>query len=204
MIFQSSDLEFSYSRGPKFIYPDITLKRGECALLLGPSGSGKSTLLHTLAGLQEPNGGEVRLNETNLFQLPAAQRDKFRGENICIIFQKSHFLPYLNIFENLSLGKNSSQSEKYAVLENLQISHLAKKLPAECSIGELQRASIARAVLQKPKLILADEPTSALDDANAERVGNLLKASAEKHQACLLVVTHDARLKPLFTKTYAL
>lgn len=204
MIFQSSDLEFSYSKGPKFTYPDITLKRGECALLLGPSGAGKSTLLHTLAGLQKPKGGKVLLDNTNLFNCSAAQRDKFRGENISIIFQKSHFLPYLNILENLGLGKKSSHNEKCAVLENLQITHLAKKLPAECSIGELQRASIARAVLQKPKLILADEPTSALDDANAQRVGHLLKASAEKHQACLLVVTHDARLKPLFTKTYTL
>lgn len=204
MIFQSSELEFSYSKSAKFKYPNITLERGKCALLLGPSGAGKSTLLHLLAGLQEPASGKVIINGTNLFQLSGAQRDKFRGENICIIFQKSHFLPYLTIQENLNLGKNRSPSEVKEVLESLQIDHLAPKLPAECSVGEQQRASIARAILQKPKLILADEPTSALDDTNAQRVGQLLKATAENHQAALLIVTHDARLKSMFSKTYSL
>lgn len=204
MALQSLNLEFSYSAEKHFYFPNINLQAGQSALLLGPSGAGKTTLLHLLAGLMLPLSGEVKIDGTKMFSLTASQRDKFRGQNLAVVFQKSYFLPYLSIRENLLLAAKNPRLSVKATLKQLQVEHILLKKPAQCSIGEQQRASIARAILQQPKVILADEPSSALDDANALKVGAMLKNAAEQHGAALLVVTHDARLKPMFNKTYQL
>jgi putative ABC transport system ATP-binding protein len=126
-----------------------------------------------------------------------------------IIFQRSYFLPYLSIGENLKLaaqmqGLKISSAQAKNALEKLNVAHVAQHKPANCSVGEQQRASIARAILHEPKLILADEPTSALDDINAEKVTQTLLQVAAEQKAALLIVTHDSRLKNLISKTYAL
>ena len=209
MALQSSELSFKYNAQSSFVFPPLGLKPAESALLLGPSGSGKSTLLHLLAGLLEPAKGEVTIGAQNLHALKGQARDRFRGEHLGIIFQRSHFLPYLTICENLKLAaqaQNARVSTKqiHHLLDRLNIGALAAKKPSDCSLGEQQRAAIARAILHKPQLILADEPTSALDDHNAQKVTKLLQQMAQEAQAALLIVTHDGRLKEHISKTYML
>jgi len=209
MILQSSELKFSYPQTEKLRFPDVNIDAGEAALLLGPSGSGKSTLLHLFAGLLPIQEGNVSVVNTNLTSLNERKKEEFRARNIGLVFQRSFFLPYLSLQENLELssryqGRKSSKPEIEQLFDQLQIHHLKDKLPSECSLGEQQRASIARALLQKPALILADEPSSALDDANAGKVAELLLSLVNEYQSSLLVVTHDQRLKSLIPKSYSL
>lgn len=128
--------------------------------------------------------------------------DKFRGQNIGIVFQKPHFIASISILQNLLLTqslaeKPRNKTEIMAILDGLEISHRASAKPSQLSQGELQRASVARAVLNKPRVILADEPTSALDDESCEQVVELLQKTAAELGAALLIVTHDGRLKDI-------
>jgi lipoprotein-releasing system ATP-binding protein len=198
MILQAEKISFYYDINQPFQIPDIRLDRGEQLLILGKSGSGKTTILHILAGLLHPKSGEVSIGGTSLYSLKGTQLDKFRGKNIGIIFQKPHILAPLTVEENLLLanyfaGKKTDRIN--SVLQDLGIVHKKKSLVNNLSEGEAQRVSIARALVNEPKLILADEPTASLDDENAEAVVKLLKAQAEKHQAALVIVTHDQRVK---------
>lgn len=198
MILKAEKISFYYDPIHPFQIPDIQLDKGQQLLILGKSGSGKTTILHILAGLLQPKSGEVLIDGTSLYSLKGTQLDKFRGKNIGIIFQKPHILPPLTVEENLSLanyfaGKKTDQIN--AVLADLGIGDKKKSLVNHLSEGEAQRVSIARALVNKPKLILADEPTASLDDENAEIVVKLLKEQADKHQAALVIVTHDQRVK---------
>lgn len=209
MVIQSSELKFSYQETDDFHFPDLKLEASEAALLLGPSGSGKSTLLHLLSGLLKPQAGEIQILGANFGQMTERAKEKFRAQNIGLIFQQSFFLPYLSLKENLLLsaryqGHKVKEEQVLSLFDQLQISQLANKKPGECSLGEQQRASIARALLQKPALILADEPSSALDDKNANKVAELLLSLVEASNSALLVVTHDQRLKSLIPKSYSL
>jgi putative ABC transport system ATP-binding protein len=174
-------------------------------LILGPSGSGKTTLLHLLGGLLSPSTGNITLDDLHYSAFSPAKLDKFRGENIGIVFQKAHAVQSLSVMENLLLaqqlgGKILDKKKIMDLLERLQIAHKANQKPNRLSAGEQQRVAIARAVINQPRLILADEPTSALDDKNSTEVQNLLKESADAVKAILLVVTHDNRLKATFPK----
>lgn len=194
---------FDSAGGTSLKFPDIACQTGEHWLLLGQSGSGKTTLLHLLAGLRTPQSGEIKVNDTILNQLSGAKLDQFRGREIGVIFQQSHFLRALTVGENLALARQlvglpADSSKISALLEQLNIGHKINALPSELSVGEQQRAAIARALVNDPTVILADEPTSALDDKNTEQVVALLKAQAKAANATLLVVTHDNRLKNIF------
>jgi ABC-type lipoprotein export system ATPase subunit len=203
---KTKNLTFGYAtETPEMVFPDIDLQRGEQGLLLGQSGSGKTTLLHLLGGLLSPKSGEIWVNDQNLSQLNGAKLDHFRGKNIGIIFQTAHFVRSLTVEENLILaqqlgGNKSDKSLIINFLEKLNLGHKLKSKPHELSIGEAQRANIARALINAPSLILADEPTSALDDKNAEEVIGLLEQQAAAVNATLLIVTHDGRLKKYFKK----
>lgn len=204
----TQDLSYAYNgdRSAALQFPDFRCETGEHWLLLGQSGSGKTTLLHLLAGLRTPLTGKIRINETILNELPSRKAmDHFRGRNIGVIFQQSHFVRSLNVQENLMLaqtlaGLKPDLKAIEALLNDLNLSHKIKARTSELSIGEQQRVNIARAVVNKPTVILADEPTSALDDVNTEKVINLLKMEAEAAKATLLIVTHDNRLKSVFDK----
>ena len=194
---------FDSAEGTSLKFPDFTCQTGEHWLLLGQSGSGKTTLLHLLAGLRTPQSGEIRVNDTVLNQLSGAKLDQFRGKEIGVIFQQSHFLRALTVEENLALARQlvglpPDASKIKGLLERLNIGHKLNALPSELSVGEQQRVAIARALVNDPTIILADEPTSALDDKNTEQVVALLKAQAQAANATLLVVTHDNRLKNIF------
>jgi putative ABC transport system ATP-binding protein len=205
----TKQLQFSYTRNQVMNFPDFSLQKGEHWLLLGQSGSGKTTLLHLLGGLLSPTSGSIQVGNTELGQLRASALDQFRGKNIGIVFQKSHFVRALTIGENLALaqqlaGLKPNRERIVELLERLNIGDKFRLKPDRLSIGEQQRAAIARALVNQAPIILADEPTSALDDHNATEVIDLLEEQAKALGSTLLVVTHDKRLKDRFPNQIAL
>lgn len=204
---ETKSLEFSYDNSFVFKFPDIKLKSNENLLVLGNSGIGKSTLLHNLAGILRPKSGSIMIFDQDITKLSELELDKFRGQNIGIIFQRSHFVNSLTVGENLELAQFLGRNKKGNIketLNNLKILDKINKKPKELSQGERQRASIALAIINSPKLILADEPTSSLDDTNCSNVIKILKEQALKYQAQLIVITHDSRLKKHFKKSISL
>ena len=201
-------LNFKYNEQASFSFPDINLGKDENLLIIGSSGIGKTTLLHLLAGLLESNSGSINLYGQDISKLTQHQIDKFRGQNIGIVFQKPHFVNSLTVKENLQLaqylGNKKDQNRIIDILSSLDILDKENKKPKKLSQGEKQRASIAMAIVNSPKLILADEPTSSLDDENCDRVIKLLKKQASEFKAQLIVITHDKRIKKHFKKSIKL
>ncbi|MCB9289055.1 MAG: ATP-binding cassette domain-containing protein [Lewinellaceae bacterium] len=200
---ETHSLEYSYDKRSSLTFPDITCREGEHWLLLGQSGSGKTTLLHLLGGLLSPQKGTVKVADTELNKLSSSAMDRFRGRKIGIIFQTAHFVRALTLEENLILaqrlaGLRADRKRIDELLGRLSLGHKLYAKPDNLSVGEQQRASIARAIVNRPAIILADEPTSALDDANCDKVAHLLEEQASVVGATLLVVTHDGRLKEKF------
>ena len=199
---KTESLKFSYDGKKYFDFPDINLDSGENLLIIGNSGIGKTTLLHLLAGILKPESGSINISGTDISKFSDTELDKFRGDNIGIVFQKPHFISSLTINENLKLAKYLSPSKTSGdankILESLNIKDKYQQKPNQLSEGEKQRASIALALINSPSLILADEPTSSLDDFNCDNVIKLLKTQAKDHKAQLIVITHDARLKKHF------
>lgn len=203
---QTDNLSFSYSNGPSFSFPNFRLEKKDVLLILGQSGKGKTTLLHLLAGLMEPNAGTVTIDEQSISELNGNNRDSFRGKNIGIVFQQAQFIRSVSVMQNLQLARSLAgmkNDEVFAqeLLAELGIADKANNRPSELSIGERQRAGIARALVTKPKVVLADEPTSALDDQNCELVADLLQKTVTGHGAALVIVTHDQRLKNRFSNS---
>lgn len=186
-------------------FPDITLGKGEKCLLLGQSGCGKTTLLHLIAGLLTPAKGTVSIDGKVLGEMSQRALDQFRGQKIGIVFQQNHLLHSLNALENLLAaqyfsGVAKDETRAKLLLEKLGIASKLNAKPQELSQGQRQRLAIARALVNKPALLLADEPTSSLDDRNSQEVLDLLQQHAQEEGAALLVVTHDNRLKGAFEK----
>lgn len=196
-----------YGQKNELDFNDWRIDKGEQWLLLGDSGSGKTTLLHIIAGLLKPQKGSVIINDTDLYSISARQRDNFRGRNMGMVFQRPHLLKSLTITENLliaqSFAKLPTDKNRIAeILDSLNISAKKDSYPGELSEGQLQRVSIARAVINKPALLLADEPTSSLDDKNAISVIELLISQSLQNGSALVVATHDKRVKELLSKQY--
>jgi putative ABC transport system ATP-binding protein len=174
--------------------------KGQAVLLLGPSGSGKTTLMHAISGLIRPTEGTISVAGLALAGMRPAALDRFRGQHFGIVFQTLRLVRALSVEQNLALalalaGKPKDPARIQAVLERLSLGGLAKAKPQRLSVGEGQRAAIARAVVTQPSVILADEPTSALDDGNAQRALELLLSEAQGCGAALVIATHDRRLK---------
>nr|WP_121273466.1 ATP-binding cassette domain-containing protein [Pedobacter schmidteae] len=198
-----------YPGGHAISFKDWQINNGTQWLLLGESGSGKTTLLHILTGILQPAKGEVYINDTSIYGLSSKALDQFRGQNIGIIFQRPHLIKSLSIADNLVLAQSfaglpADLHRVNEVLTSLGIADKKKSYPNELSHGQLQRVSIARAVINKPALLIADEPTSSLDDKNATAVLSLLMQQSGLNQATLVVATHDKRVKDAFTNTYEL
>jgi ABC-type lipoprotein export system ATPase subunit len=201
----SKGLSYQYNGGLELIFPDIECNVGENVLILGQSGCGKTTLLNLIGGLLKIQKGELFIKNTSIKELSTREMDVFRGKHIGFVFQKPHFIASINVLENVMMASkftHEKQSRERAIelLDKLGIRQKAYKLPSTLSSGEQQRASIARAMFNKPALILADEPTSALDDFHCQQVIGLLEKSAKEEGATLIVVTHDQRIKDVFSK----
>lgn len=200
----TENLSYTYpDNGPSFSFPDLEADPSTPTLLLGPSGSGKSTWLHLLAGILTPEQGSAILDGTDYADLSGADLDRFRGRHIGLVFQRAYFLEALSVGENLAIARRTAGLPAdgrlgQTLLEQLGIGSYYRKSPRQLSVGEQQRVTIARALVTRPKLILADEPTSALDNGNAHRVSELLRQRAADLGAVLIVVTHDERLRSDF------
>ncbi|WP_296701987.1 ATP-binding cassette domain-containing protein [Algoriphagus sp.] len=198
MLLGTKDLTFTYPGQRTIRFENIQLEEGESLLILGKSGSGKTTLLNLLSGLSSPETGEIKINGQDISKLSGQKLDLFRGQNIGIVFQKPHLLAPLSVMDNLRMANffSKKKNEKLKqILIDLGLSEKVNSSILTLSEGEGQRVSIARALANEPKLILADEPTSSLDDENAEKVIQVLKEQAKKIGAALIIVTHDQRVK---------
>lgn len=207
---QTDKLTFRYKKEePLFNFPNIALKKGENLLILGKSGIGKTTLLHLLAGLLKPVSGKIVIDEVDIHAISHSELDKFRGQNIGLVFQKKHAIQSLNVIENLQTrlflsGKPIKNIEIKFLLKQLGISACKNSAINTLSEGQLQRLGIAMAVIHNPQLILADEPTSSLDDENCKAVIELLLKQTKLTNANLIVITHDHRIKALFSNSITL
>jgi putative ABC transport system ATP-binding protein len=170
---------------------------GEFVSIMGQSGSGKSTLLSILGGLNHPSRGRILLDSLDIYKLTSEQRADLRSEYIGVIFQSFQLIPYLTVLENIKLpmaitGQKGKNQEKMArdVLERVGLANKADRLPDQLSGGEQERVAIARAIVNKPPILLADEPTGSLDSTTAEEIMALLKELNREGQT-IIMVTHN-------------
>ncbi len=204
-----SNLTLSYDGKRTLYFEGLTLSPGERCVLVGPSGSGKTSLLSMMAGLLQPTSGVVQIDGKDLFSLSSRERDKLRGRTFGFVFQTLHLLPSLTLRQNVALasvmaGLPVDGARVDSLIDRLGLTHRAHSKPDALSQGEAQRGAIARAVLNRPKIILADEPTSALDDINADAVMDTLLGQAQESGAALLVATHDNRIVNRFKNVISL
>jgi lipoprotein-releasing system ATP-binding protein len=185
----------------------LTLEPGQNAAILGPSGSGKSTLLSIIGGLEEPTAGTIALDGQNPNKLDDRALAAFRNVHIGFVFQEHYLLPQCSALENVLIptvaaGKTRREAVQRAksLLDRVGLSERLEHRPAELSGGERQRAAIARALINKPTLLLADEPTGNLDRTNADRIGHLLLELQQQEGMMLLLVTHSERLAALMSR----
>jgi len=190
---------------------DMAVAPGEVVGLIGPSGSGKSTLLKCLGAVIEPTGGRMTLGDQVIYDGAWKIRDlrAMRRDKIGFIFQAPYLIPFLDVTDNIALlpmlaGQPNAEARKRALelLEALDVAHRAKAMPSQLSGGEQQRVSIARALVNRPPVVLADEPTAPLDSERALAVIRILNRMAEQYQTAIIVVTHDEKIIPTFRRIY--
>ncbi len=178
---------------------NFKVNKGEFVMVTGKSGSGKSTLLHLLAGLDNPTSGLVCINNQNIYDLSDKEMTIFRRKYIGVIYQFYNLIPVLNVRENIILpalfdGKMISDSQVLELLSSLGLLDKADMFPNDLSGGQQQRVAIGRALINKPKILLADEPTGNLDSKNSRAVMKLLQFYNKKFKQTIIMVTHDYSL----------
>ena len=190
----------------------LALNTGETAALLGPSGAGKSTLLTMLGLIRRPDSGKIVIGGETVFD-DGSRTDirTFRRKNIGFVFQKANLLPFLSALDNVRLAMeindvSGREAKKRAaeLLEQFGLGDRLRFMPKELSGGQQQRVAIARALANRPRILLADEPTAALDSAMGRKVMELLRDAARKHNAGVLVVTHDHRAIDVFDRIWVM
>lgn len=183
---------------------EFSLSKGEQAVLLGQSGGGKTTLLNVISGIATPDSGEIVIDGVNVARLPEPARDRFRAERIGFVFQTFHLLPAFTALENVLLGMSfSGRADRSYARELLNRVGLGQRLhhrPAQLSVGEQQRVSVARALGNRPSLMLADEPTASVDVANQSIILGLLRDTCREHNVSLLLVTHSPEVASQFDR----
>lgn len=191
-------VEHQTSSGPVRALDGVSfiVDSGSSVAITGPSGGGKSTLLGVIGGLAQPTSGTARIGDAQISELSDRDRSDFRRSHIGFVYQADNLLPFLTLLENVGLQlalseKSSGTGRSLTALADLGLAGLAYRLPDHLSGGQRQRAAVARAIVHKPKIILADEPTGALDTANAAGVIDLLLAMQREIDATLIMVTHD-------------
>ncbi|GHG03108.1 lipoprotein-releasing ABC transporter ATP-binding protein LolD [Thalassotalea marina] len=180
---------------------NLMVPAGELLAVVGSSGSGKSTFLHIAGGLDSPSTGEVIINGTNIHQLSAKEKAKFRNQHIGFIYQFHHLMMEFTALENVAMpllirGDSPKKATQAAteLLEKVGLSHRKEHRPAELSGGERQRVAIARALVTEPSLVLADEPTGNLDFDTGEQIYQLIQSLNQSLKTSFIIVTHDLAL----------
>jgi ABC-type lipoprotein export system ATPase subunit len=180
---------------------DFRVKKGEFVSVMGPSGSGKSTLLHIVGVLDDPTRGELRIRGHDIHKMNDEQKTKFRLKELGFVFQFYSLLPELNAIENVFIpqmlaGKDDATMRRNAneVMKVLGIDNRTLNLPSQLSGGEQQRVGIARAIVNKPEILLADEPTAALDSKSALNVFRAFRELCEKINQTIVIITHEESL----------
>jgi len=180
---------------------DLSIAPGESLAVEGPSGSGKSTLLHLMGLLDRPTAGRVLLDGRDVTGLPEGEAARIRAREIGFVFQAHHLLPQCSVLENvlvptLAAGRPDPEAERRArrLLQRVGLSDRLDHRPGSLSGGECQRTAVVRALVNRPRLLLADEPTGSLDRASAEALGRLLGELNREEGVALVVVTHSPAL----------
>ncbi|MEN5260076.1 ATP-binding cassette domain-containing protein [Stenotrophomonas hibiscicola] len=210
------DVQFGYGTRLVLDIPRLWVEQGSSVLLRGISGGGKSTLLGLLAGVLLPGKGRVEVAGHALQDMGGAARDRFRADQLGVIFQQFNLLPFLTVRDNIALGLRFSRlrsarisgpldAEIARLLQALQLNpELMQRRAGTLSVGQQQRVGAARALIGRPMLLLADEPTSALDREAATAFLQLMSAQCQAAGTTVLVVSHDDSLQPLFDRTISL
>ncbi|OAM90397.1 ABC transporter ATP-binding protein [Termitidicoccus mucosus] len=182
--------------------PKFSLEVGEQIALRGESGSGKTTFLNLIAGILTPDSGSIRIGERDMAALSEPARDRLRAENIGYIFQVFNLLQGYSCLENVLLGmafgSGADLSRATAMLERVGLGHRLQHSPRQLSTGQQQRVAAARALANRPKLVLADEPTGNLDHKNAREALSLIRETCRENGAALLLVSHDLEVLGAF------
>ncbi len=183
---------------------DMEIKKGEVVSIVGPSGSGKSTLLHILGTLDRADSGIVSMNNTQVHTLTPRKLAAFRNKHIGFVFQFHHLLPEFTALENVCIPgwlagrkKNEVKDEAVRLLQMLGLSQRMENKPNQLSGGEQQRVAVARALINKPDIVMADEPTGNLDSANAKDLHQLFFKLRDEFNQTFLIVTHNEELAKL-------
>ncbi|PRZ01853.1 putative ABC transport system ATP-binding protein [Marinilabilia salmonicolor] len=180
---------------------DLTIDEGEFTAIVGPSGSGKTTLLNIIGGLDDPNDGQVIINDTEINHLSRAEKIDFRLHHIGFIFQAYNLIPVLTARENIEfilelhgIPKSKRRLRSNELLEAVGIPEKADIRPRQLSGGQQQRIAVARALASSPRFILADEPTANLDSASADNLLTIMEELNKKEKTTFIFSTHDARV----------
>lgn len=186
----------------------LNIAKGEIVSVTGASGAGKSTLLHLLGGLDKPDSGQVKINNTDLFALPEKKQAAFRNKQMGFVFQFHHLLPEFTAVENVAVplwiggtSKNTALAEAKRMLEVVGLGARLNNKPSELSGGEQQRVAIARALVNKPSVIMADEPTGNLDSNNAMAIHQLFIDLRNQFGQTFVMITHNEELAAMTDRT---
>lgn len=215
IILAAKDISKTYRTGPHQVtvwqHLNLEVTAGETVAIVGASGSGKTTLLNALGGLDTIDSGEVWVAKQNLATLNERQRTQLRNQNIGFVYQFHHLLPEFSALENVMLpqllaGASKAQAKTRATeaLQQLGLGERLQHRPAELSGGERQRTAIARALVNRPQLVLLDEPTGNLDEQTAAHVEALMLELIEQSDTAFVLVTHDLKLAQRMNRCYQL
>ena len=181
------------------------LVRGEQVALVGASGGGKTTLLNVISGITTPDSGRVVIDGTVVTGMPEPIRDRFRAERIGFVYQTFNLLPAFTALENVLLGMSFSRGRvdrdrALQLLDSVGLSHRLEHRPGQLSVGEQQRVAVARALANRPSLLLADEPTANVDLANQQTILDLIRSACTADNVSLLLVTHSIDVAEQFER----
>ena len=178
---------------------------GEQIVIVGHSGCGKTTLLHVIAGISRPDSGRVTIDGWDTTVLSEADRDQFRAAKIGYVFQTFNLLPAFSALENVMIGMTfadgkADRERAQMLLNRVGLSHRLTHKPSQLSVGEQQRVAVARAMANRPKILLADEPTANVDSGNQQQVIDMLRGACEEEKVALLLVTHSPEVAKQFER----
>ncbi len=193
------------SRLPVLNVENFSVDSGEQCVLLGASGGGKTTLLNIVSGITLPDAGTVTVDHIEVTRLAEVQRDRFRAQKIGFVFQTFNLLPAFSALENVLLGmsfsgKPADMPRARELLERVGLSHRLSHRPSQLSVGEQQRVAVARALANRPALLLADEPTASVDLANQQTILQLIREACSEGDVSLLLVTHSEEVASEFDR----